>query len=131
MANGVRLVVGWLLEEGERTGLLQRFAPAYPDVIAHHVTLASGTNERTPVPRETEGEIIGLADDGEGVQALVVRIAGTVTRPDGGTYHITWSLDRAKTREARDSNDVIARLGWKPAAAPIRIQLIPARFAVR
>jgi hypothetical protein len=123
-----RSVTGWLLPESDRMRLLERFPPAYPDVVAHHVTLTSGTDQTTPLPRETRGEVIGFADDGMGVQAAVVRIAGTSDRPDGSTYHITWSLDRSKGREAKDSNDVIARLGWKNISPPIPIALTPARF---
>ena len=47
-------------------------------------------------------------------------------RPDGSTYHITWSL--GPTRKARESNDVLREEGWKPLTAPIDIELEPARF---
>ncbi len=43
---------------------------------------------------------------------MIVELDGTVARPDGKVWHITWSL--AKGRVARESNDVIAVLGWKP-----------------
>ena len=70
---------------------------------------------------------MGVADDGEGVQALVVEIGGTTRRPDGSTYHITWSL--VGGREAVESNDAIRERGW--AAAPRRhhIRLEPEVFA--
>jgi len=123
-----RWVTGWRLDECERDRLLARFEPLFPDVVAHHVTLRTGTDRRTPLPAETAGEIIGEIDDGAGVQALVVRIGGTTDRGDGSTYHITWSLDRSRGRRPVESNDVIARLGWSPLLQPISIQLIPARF---
>ena len=69
-----------------------------------------------------------MADDAAGVQAMVVRIGGSERRPDGGTWHITWSLDRAKGRKAGESNDVIARLGWRDIVPPVPIRLKPARF---
>jgi hypothetical protein len=72
------------------------------------------------------GEVVGVADDQRGVQALVVRIGGTTDRPDGSTYHITWSL--GPDREARDSNAVIARRGWTWLAQPIPIRLDPRPF---
>jgi hypothetical protein len=62
-----------------------------------------------------------------GVQALVVRIGGTTRRADGGTYHITWSLEEG--RAAVESNDVLKKLGWKTIEAPIAIALEPACFA--
>lgn len=123
-----RHITGWKLPDAERARLLERFAARFPDLVAHHVTLDSGAAADTPLPLETSGEVVGEIDDGAGVQALVVRIGGTTDRPDGSTYHITWSLDRAAGREARESNEVIARLGWRPLAAPIAIRLDPARL---
>jgi hypothetical protein len=120
-----RFYTGWLLDPRDRAALLQRFAPAYPEVVAHHVTLAFG-DRAAGLPSETYGEVVGLADDGVGVQALVVRIAGTTWRPDGATYHITWSL--APGREARESNDVIARHGWTQLPLPIPVRLEPRPF---
>lgn len=123
-----RVVTGWKLDAADRARLLSRFAPKFADVVADHVTLRTGTDHRTPLPLEQAGEIVGEVDDGAGVQALVVRIGGTTTRSDGSTYHITWSLDRSRGRRAVESNDVIARLGWRPLAEPIPIRLHPARF---
>ena len=121
-------MTGWKLDDRERVSLLARFAPLFPDVVADHVTLRTGTDHRTGLPRETRGEIVGEVDDGAGVQALVVSIAGTTKRADGSTYHITWSLDRARGRRPVESNDVIVRLGWRPLAEPLSLTLRPARF---
>lgn len=123
-----RWVTGWKLDPGDREQLLVRFKPLFPDVIADHVTLRTGTDGDTPLPEQTSGEIVGEADDGAGVQALVVRIGGTTDRSDGSTYHITWSLDRSRGRRAVESNEVIARMGWRALAKPVPIRLDPARF---
>jgi hypothetical protein len=56
----------------------------------------------------------------------VVELDGTTGRPDGSTYHITWSLGPA--RRAIESNDVLRNQGWKYLSAPIPIELEPARF---
>jgi len=119
-------VIGWKLGRGERAELLKRFPPRYRDAVADHVTLKAGAAPDAPLPWESEGEILGRADDGAGVEAMVVRIAGTAARPDGSTYHITWSL--ADGRRARESNDVIAERGWTAFDQPIPIRLAPARF---
>ena len=119
-------VIGWLLPADERKRLLQQFKPRYERVVADHVTLRSGVVDGAPTPRETEGEIVGVADDGEGVQALVVSIGDTTARPGGGTYHITWSL--GPMRQARESNDVIAGEGWSKLDAPTPVRLEPGRF---
>lgn len=115
--------IGWLLDEADRAALLVRFPPAWPDVIAHHVTLASKTAD--PLPTAIAGQVVGQTDDGEGLQALVVAIDGTTDRPDGSTYHITWSLDQARGRRAIQSNDVLRERGWDRLDAPIRIRLTP------
>lgn len=60
------------------------------------------------------------------MEALVVSLGGTTDRPDGSTYHITWSL--ADGRKAKESNDVIARLGWTPIDLPMPVELIPRRW---
>lgn len=117
--------VGWLLDEGERADLLVRFPPRYAEAIAHHVTLKV-RDETCPTPIETAGEIVGVADDGEGVQAMVVAIGGATARPDGATWHITWSL--AEGRSARESNDVIASRGWTAFPTPVPIRLIPKAY---
>ena len=102
---------GWKLEPSERAALLARFPPAYPRMVADHVTYKP---DRPDLPPPALGEIVGRADDGAGVEALVVRIDGTTDRPDGSTWHITWSL--ADGRAAKESNDVLAARGWAPVA---------------
>ena len=113
--------IGWLVDEAQRVELLQQFPPLYPEVVAHHVTLTPTTLD--PLPEPAIGEIVGVADDEQGVQALVVSIGGTTDRPGGGTYHITWSL--AEGREAKESNDVIADRGWSPIELPEPVTLHP------
>jgi len=119
-------VTGWKLPRDERTALLQRFRPRYAEVDADHVTLRVGATAQTPLPCKPEARIVGRADDGESLECLVVELDGTTDRPDGSTYHITWSLGPG--RKARESNDVLRELGWRPIDAPIPVELEPARF---
>ena len=120
-------VTGWKLPQVERDLLLQRFPPRYDEVVANHVTLVVGATPDTPLPREVgKADVIGRADDGAGVECLVVEIDGTTDRPDGSTYHITWSLGAG--RRARESNDVLRDKGWDYIEAPIPVTLEPARF---
>ncbi len=120
------MTVGWKIDRGERDALLMRFSPRYAETVADHVTLRFGTDEATPLPTVPAGEIVGEADDRAGVQALVVRIGGTTERGDGSHFHITWSL--APGRAAKESNDVIARHGWRPIDQAMPIRLAPARW---
>ena len=120
-------VTGWKLPQVERDLLLQRFPPRYDNVVADHVTLVVGATPETPLPREVDNAaVIGRADDDAGVECLVVEIDGSTDRPDGSTYHITWSLGSG--RRARESNDVLRDKGWDYIEAPIRVTLEPARF---
>lgn len=117
-------ITGWRLDEDQRERLLALFPPRYPDTVADHVTLGRGQ----PLPQAAKAQIIGRADDEAGVEALVVKVDGTEVRPDGKVFHITWSLDRSKGREARDSNDVIAERGWSRLEAPFELDLTPGEW---
>ena len=116
-------VTGWKLPSDERERLLERFPPRYEEVIADHVTLRFGS-ELPPKPGESR--VVGRCDDGQSLECLVVALDGTTDRPDGSTYHITWSLGPG--RKAVESNEVLRDGGWQPIAQPIDIDLEPARF---
>ena len=118
-------VIGWKLDRGEREVLLERFPPRYDEAVADHVTLATGA-ESQPLPLAVRAEIRGRADDGKGVEAMVVALDGSTDRPDGSTFHITWSLGPG--RRARESNDVIRDHGWRRFGEPIPVTITPARF---
>jgi hypothetical protein len=119
-------VIGWKLDREQRKELLQQFPPRYPNVNADHVTLQSRTAADSALPEEILGEIVGRADDGAGVEAMVVAIGGTTDRPDGSVYHITWSLQPG--REARESNDVLAGREWTDFDLPMPVSLRPERW---
>jgi hypothetical protein len=123
---GPGTVTGWKLPEAEREMLLRAFPPKYPKVVADHVTLRTGATAQTPLPRKPAARVVGRADDGLSLECLVVELDGTTDRPDGSTYHITWSLGPA--RKARESGDVLSDRGWAAIPAPIEIELDPARF---
>ena len=120
-------VTGWKIpRDGERDRLLELFPPKYERTVADHVTLQAGASADTPLPRHVDARIVGRADDGSSLECLVVEIDGTTGRPDGSTYHITWSLGPG--RRARESNDVLHDRGWKQLDRPIAIELEPAKF---
>ena len=120
-------VTGWKLDREQRKELLQQFPTQYRNVIADHVTLQTEASEEAPLPEEDHGEIIGCVDDGRGVQAMIVSIGGTTDRPDGSTYHITWSLEEG--RKANESNDVLREQPWVRFDLPMPIKLQPACWA--
>ena len=116
---------GWLLDDAARQVLLSRYPPRYANAIAHHVT-ASPSPPEPELPPAVRCTIVGHANDGAGVEAMVVEIDGATERPDGGTYHITWSLEPG--RRARESNDVIRDRGWTRLPEPFPVPVTPARF---
>jgi hypothetical protein len=119
-------VIGWKLPKEERDRLLAHFDPRYEKVVADHVTLRTGATPDTALPKEVAARIVGRADDGKSLECLVAELDGATDRPDGSTYHITWSL--GPTRKARESNDVLRDLGWTKLERPLQISLKPARF---
>ena len=118
-------VIGWKLDRGEREALLERFPPRYEQPVADHVTLATNA-ETKPPPPPVRAEILGRADDDAGVEAMVVALDSSTDRPDGSTFHITWSLGPG--RRARESNAVIRDRGWARFDEAMPVTLTPARF---
>src|SRR5215204_2589820 len=117
-------VIGWKLDRDQRAQLLERFPPRFAEAVADHVTLEIDAAAK-PLPPEVRAEIVGLADDGKGVEAMVVALDGSTERPDGSTFHITWSL--GPCRRARESNEVIRVHGWSKID-PVPVTITPARF---
>jgi len=120
-------VIGWKLDRGDREELLHRFPPRYTDAIADHVTLKSNA-KRDPLPPPIAAQVVGRADDGDSLEAMVVTVDGTVDRPDGSIFHITWSIDKSKGRTANESNDLLQARGWVRFDEPIPVKVAPARF---
>ena len=117
---------GWKLSTDDRAALLDRFPPRYAETIADHVTLKGEAGTQAPLPGPVAAQVVGRADDGESLECLVVAVEGTTDRPDGSTYHITWSLGPG--RAARESNDVLRERGWQAIDDSIDLDLRPARF---
>lgn len=115
---------GWKLDRQQREELLRQYPPRYPHTVADHVTFAPIGVEPVPDP-VAEARIVGKADDGSGVEAMVVELNGSTRRPDGGTWHITWSLGHG--RQAKESNDVIAAKGYEGTNGP-GVVLTPASW---
>lgn len=113
-------MLGWKIDLDDRAALLARFPPRYARTDADHVTF--GREDEAPqMPEANEATVIGRADDGSGVEAMVVALAGSSDRWDGSTYHITWSLEPG--RKAVESNQVIAAHGWEPIADGPNVRL--------
>lgn len=97
----------YVLDDASRNALAERFPPKYPKFIGHHVTSTFPVSPDTQIPAPAQIKVIGYADSGDGIEALVVTVNGKTDRPDGQRYHITWSLDPAKY-SPKDSNTLLA-----------------------
>lgn len=118
-------ILGWTIDRRDRAALLTRFPPRYAKTVADHVTHGR-KGKAPPLPDARCAVVVGRADDGAGVEALVVEVGGDTARWDGSTYHITWSLEPG--REAKESNDAIAEHGWQPVEGRPEVRLAAARW---
>jgi len=122
------MYTGYLLSEKSRALLLQRFPPKYSDFIGHHITEKFGVKPNTTPPEQpSEVWVVGYMDDGKGVEGLLVEVNGTIERPAGGRYHITWSIDRSAGRKPVHTNDIIHLA--EPVVPSIAIEVEPRVFS--
>ena len=120
------MVTGWKLDRAQRDTLLARWPPKYRRAVADHVTLRANVPATARPPGPAAACIVGRTDDGKGVEALIVEIDGSIARPDGGTFHITWSLGDG--RKAKESNDAIRDCGFERWPEVVELRLEPASF---
>jgi hypothetical protein len=59
---------------------------------------------------------------GDGIEALVVAIDGHTRRPDGSTYHITYSY--ASNHHPAESNELLRRRIWR-TIGPYPVEVTP------
>lgn len=117
-------ISAYILDDESRSELfLWDFPPSFEKIIGHHVTYQFGASDKDPLPPGKKFEVVGYARADDGLEALVVAVDGTIKRPDGGTYHITWTLDPSKY-SPKDSNSVIKNSGYMKVD-PIEIKMKP------
>jgi len=122
LENLFEMYTALVLDKKSRRELQKQFPPKYPDFIGHHVTLKFGVPKDTPKPSQPKTvQVVGRADDGKGVEALVVAVNGKTKRPDGSTYHVTWSIDKSAGRKPVDSNKILKNGFDKVEPIPIKI----------
>lgn len=118
------MYTAYVLTEEARKRLERLVPPKYSEFIGHHVTEQFGVPAGTPVPEMPVVRLVGVSDSEDGLQALVVSVNDTVRRPDGKSYHITWSLDRDKYKPV-DSNTVIMEKGHNFIKGIIHVDVVP------
>ena len=118
------LYTAHVLTPASRMELMLAFEPAYAKIIAHHITIKFGVPVETETPVAADVRVMGVVDSGDGLQVLVCEVDGTTKRPDGGTYHITWSLNPDKYKPV-DSNELLLHKRYK-MGIPIPVETTPA-----
>jgi len=117
------MYTAYVLTDEARGKLVEKFPPKYEKFIGHHVTEQFGVPKETEAPEQARIKVIGRADTGDGLEALVVSVDGSQDRPNGGVYHITWSLDPAKY-SPKDSNNLVANSRFS-LSMPVEVETIP------
>jgi hypothetical protein len=121
--------VGWEISSADRSRLLGIFPPKFSKVIGHHITFQYGTDDQSAMPELHNVAVVGYVSDNKGIEGLVIAINGDTTRPDGSTYHCTWSLDPDKqynekmTYKPVVTNLVLKTNGWLKLNTPINISV--------
>lgn len=91
------------------------FPPRFSKFNPHHVTITYGVTQQEPLPQGmAQIEVVGYASDRKGLETFICKVNGTETRPDGLTYHITWSYDPKQGYEPKHATDIITQYGWVP-----------------
>ena len=97
------------LDKESKAMLMEMFPPKYPEAKYDHVTICMGDINAIPPKPAQKVEVVGIADDGNGIEVLIVNINGTPLRNDGKHWHITASYDSSKLAPA--SFDIFAKPG--------------------
>lgn len=109
------------IDKDSKAMLMEKFPPKYPEAKYDHITICMG-GLGAPLPEPAEKvEVVGIADDGNGLEALIVKVNDSATRKDGKVWHVTASYDPSKLAPA--AFDVFAKPGkekekpYKPATS--------------
>ena len=108
------MYTGYEIEAGSRQKLASLFPPKYPNFMGHHITEAFGIKDGSVPEQPQKFTVVAHIDNGEDVEGFVVEVDGSSDRPDGGTYHLTWSIDRSNGAKPVHTNNHISE------AKPIR-----------
>lgn len=100
------MYTGYEIDPDSRSKLASLYPPKNPRFMGHHITEAFGVKDGSVPEQPKSITIVGHINNEEnGVEGFIVEIDGTTARPDGGTYHLTWSLDPEKGAKPVHTNN--------------------------
>ncbi len=97
------------IDKESKAMLMEKFPPKYPEAKYDHITVCVGGLDAVPPEAAEKVEVVGIADDGNGIEVLIVNVNNFSTRKDGKPWHITASYDSSKLAPA--AFDVYAKPG--------------------
>jgi hypothetical protein len=109
----------------DRHALSLQFPPKFSSWVGDHVTHVFGTSPTGDhYGTEKVVHLVGHMCNPAGLEAFVVSVDGGTTRPDGKTYHLTWSLDRDAGFRPVNSNTLVTTGQVVPINPPIPIRTV-------
>ncbi len=81
---------GWMIDAQDRAKLMRQFPPLFEVEVVSHVTQSVSRDSKVEFPIDAKIVIYDMIV-ADGMQIALVSVNGKTTRPDGETYHITWS----------------------------------------
>ena len=114
--------LAFVLDNASREKLIKQFPPSQEKVFCHHVTLKffNVTDDDVQLwENVNKAYVVAYVADSY-LEAFVVDLKSNTTREDGGTYHVTHSLDPAH-RKPVDSNRLIKSKEWVKLQTQISI----------
>jgi len=119
---------GWEVELSERRKIYQVIRPIYNDIYWQYLVCQYGANA---APLATCGEVVGWYDNHEGQQLVLFSIDGSLHRPDGRYFHLSWSRDHVLMgRKPLQSYTPLEIVDWQQIE-PFTVDLVPKLFALR
>ena len=116
---------GYLISDESREKLAELYPPRFSTFLGHHITEQFAVPADTAIPNQPQMvNVIGYVSDDK-VEGFAVEIDGQTRRPSGGTYHITWSIDKDKGARPAHTNDIISKA---KSISPIKIKVTPKLF---
>lgn len=109
--------LAFVLSESARAMLLLSFHARFSKVYCHHVTIEFHlTEEKLAAIMKQLGDRVKVYLTGfsrmDNLELATVKVNGSTKRHDGGTYHVTYSLNPPK--KPVDSNELLLATGGQP-----------------
>lgn len=101
------MYTGFEIFPEDREALARRYPPKNATWLGHHITEKFGVPANQDPPPPPKSVVIVEYLEDEGIEGFLVEVNGSVHRPSGGKYHLTWSIDKTKGRRPADTNKIV------------------------